>query len=470
MGRVLPKNVYARGDGKGEKLYFQFEFEGRVYKEKTDFKRSDLETDSGRIKIKNALKQFKQRKQNETSEDRRAERKEERQRQREVVNEPFYKVAERYLNAIKHGDRKLGIAKVKSDSTRKGYASSLANFWSYLHDINIREIDEDDLTYIFELRADLENANSWSNHFTPLKGVFKYAMKARMIIQDPSAVLSSAGYEITEPDPYSLEEKNALLDYLSRTQFGNFFRLAFGTGMRTGELLAISWDDFNGSSLYIHNSMVKDKETNDTKTHKPRFTHLGEDEIAMLKNMVRPIGGGRIFKYKKEPKQYVNEPWTRTDYRPFVEARAFATSLNLKSEAQWREFVASGEKPDDIPYSAREVYRNHGWISFEDFLGYGDRELTNGKKPMEYWKAAHEATGVRRRMGPYPWRHTYISEMLSSGVPQNLVAEQVGDRPSTIQDYYYKYIPRDNDEAVIKAARRAIEVEKPTKSLPKRDF
>ena len=139
MGRVLPKNVYARGDGKGEKLYFQFEFEGRVYKEKTDFKRSDLETDSGRIKIKNALKQFKQRKQNETSEDRRAERKEERQRQREVVNEPFYKVAERYLNAIKHGDRKLGIAKVKSDSTRKSYASSLANFWSYLHDINISD-------------------------------------------------------------------------------------------------------------------------------------------------------------------------------------------------------------------------------------------------------------------------------------------------------------------------------------------
>src|SRR5262249_5407091 len=36
-------------------------------------------------------------------------------------------------------------------------------------------------------------------------------------------------------------------------------------------------------------------------------------------------------------------------FRSFAEARHFVHGLGLKSEAEWRKYCKSGEKPDDIP-------------------------------------------------------------------------------------------------------------------------
>ncbi|MFN4914393.1 MAG: DEAD/DEAH box helicase family protein [Sphingomonadales bacterium] len=56
-------------------------------------------------------------------------------------------------------------------------------------------------------------------------------------------------------------------------------------------------------------------------------------------------------------------------YRPFKEARLFASSLQLKSSSEWRKFCKSGMKPEDIPANPNQVYKNYGWISMGDFLG-----------------------------------------------------------------------------------------------------
>jgi hypothetical protein len=47
-------------------------------------------------------------------------------------------------------------------------------------------------------------------------------------------------------------------------------------------------------------------------------------------------------------------------YRSYEEARAFVRTLGLKSEAEWREYAKSGQKPDDIPASPESVY-GHKW-------------------------------------------------------------------------------------------------------------
>jgi superfamily II DNA or RNA helicase len=65
---------------------------------------------------------------------------------------------------------------------------------------------------------------------------------------------------------------------------------------------------------------------------------------------------------------------SRRIWRPFPEARAWAHQLKFRSSADWyrfrnREFPDIGFLPEDIPYSPEVSYKGKGWISWDDFLG-----------------------------------------------------------------------------------------------------
>lgn len=55
-------------------------------------------------------------------------------------------------------------------------------------------------------------------------------------------------------------------------------------------------------------------------------------------------------------------------YRSFKKARAFVRGLGLKSAAQWRDYIKSDMKPDDIPVAPHHVYANDGWAGWSDWL------------------------------------------------------------------------------------------------------
>jgi hypothetical protein len=50
---------------------------------------------------------------------------------------------------------------------------------------------------------------------------------------------------------------------------------------------------------------------------------------------------------------------SRNRWRSFESARAFVWALNLKNLEEWREYCSSGEKPDDIPSSPNRVYKEY---------------------------------------------------------------------------------------------------------------
>jgi hypothetical protein len=61
-------------------------------------------------------------------------------------------------------------------------------------------------------------------------------------------------------------------------------------------------------------------------------------------------------------------------YRPFIDARAFARSLKLKSYKEWRAFCTGklpqkGRLPEDIPAAPDNTYVDKGWLGYEDWLG-----------------------------------------------------------------------------------------------------
>ncbi|MFM2259604.1 MAG: hypothetical protein RLZZ424_1590, partial [Bacteroidota bacterium] len=59
----------------------------------------------------------------------------------------------------------------------------------------------------------------------------------------------------------------------------------------------------------------------------------------------------------------------KNSYLTFTKAREFAGKLNLKGKEDWFLYCKNGEKPTNIPAAASSVYKNKGWISWQDFLG-----------------------------------------------------------------------------------------------------
>jgi hypothetical protein len=56
---------------------------------------------------------------------------------------------------------------------------------------------------------------------------------------------------------------------------------------------------------------------------------------------------------------------------PFAVARAYVRKLKLKNRPEWREWSKSGQRPSTIPSDPERTYRDDGWISMPDWLGYG---------------------------------------------------------------------------------------------------
>jgi len=56
-------------------------------------------------------------------------------------------------------------------------------------------------------------------------------------------------------------------------------------------------------------------------------------------------------------------------FRKFKKARAFVHTLGLESDYEWRSYAASGNKPNDIPYSPDKTYGTEGWKGMGDWLG-----------------------------------------------------------------------------------------------------
>ena len=112
-----------------------------------------------------------------------------------------------------------------------------------------------------------------------------------------------------------------------------------------------------------------------------------------------------------------NEGYMPDNWRDFQEAQEFARSLGLDSVKEWREFVKSGKKPSDIPSKPDQFYKNKGWKSYSDFLGFNE-----GHVPGD-WGDFQEAREFARSLGldsVKEWREwSYESGERPPDIPSN---------------------------------------------------
>jgi len=81
------------------------------------------------------------------------------------------------------------------------------------------------------------------------------------------------------------------------------------------------------------------------------------------------------------------------------------------------------------------------------FTAQHGRPLQSGYHANKVFRAAHEASGIRHRTGPYPWRHTFASLALMAGVRPALIAEMLGHSVQMLLTTYARWMPSDDDRA-----------------------
>jgi superfamily II DNA or RNA helicase len=86
-------------------------------------------------------------------------------------------------------------------------------------------------------------------------------------------------------------------------------------------------------------------------------------------------------------------PFQNRTYRSFEEARAFVQSLKLKDFAEWIAWTKSGNKPDDIPATPSNIYKEQGWKGIGDWLG------TNTPAKNRIFRSFEEARAFVHKLG-----------------------------------------------------------------------
>lgn len=71
----------------------------------------------------------------------------------------------------------------------------------------------------------------------------------------------------------------------------------------------------------------------------------------------------------RNPEQGPDNP-RRGKFLPFSEARTFARSLGLRSEADWHRWAKTEDRPKDVPADPPKAYASE-WQGWSDWLGTG---------------------------------------------------------------------------------------------------
>ena len=95
-----------------------------------------------------------------------------------------------------------------------------------------------------------------------------------------------------------------------------------------------------------------------------------------------------------------------TRMMPFLEARAIVRKLKLGSYKQWYVWSKSGQRPFNIPGNPLGAYKDDGFISMPDFLGYVGRPLPGNMLPFEAARAIVRKEKLRSKKEWHAWRKT----------------------------------------------------------------
>jgi hypothetical protein len=105
-------------------------------------------------------------------------------------------------------------------------------------------------------------------------------------------------------------------------------------------------------------------------------------------------------------------------YLPYEEAKAFVNNLGLSDSRAWSEYCTSGLKPDNIPSSPSDIYKDKGYVNLGEWLGNGNvrpEEMYTFYASIEEAKEYAKTLNLRNRE---QWRKYNKKNTIPSNIPK----------------------------------------------------
>jgi len=221
----------------------------------------------------------------------------------------------------------------------------------------------------------------------------KQAVKNRLIPFNPTEAVTPPKMKRQEIRVLTPAEQDRLIDAVKGHRLEALFNLALATGMRKGELLALTWDcvDFENRSISISKSAnrVRDQET--------------------MKTVIE-VGG----------------PKSKTSFRNIVMLPAVVPILEKHQMLQEREKKAAGS-----------AYNKEGLVFCSTIGGYIEPRRIN--TTLE--KVLNQA-GIGH-INFHALRHTFATRALENGIPAKVVQEMLGHADVALTLNRYTHLLKD---------------------------
>ncbi len=234
--------------------------------------------------------------------------------------------------------------------------------------------------------ADLKIGNKRINNvLIPLRGICADAFTDGLIERDPMTRIRNLSHRPKEPDPFTLDEVQAILD-VAEGQVRHLFQFAFFTGLRTSELIAIEWSDVNQDQniAHIRRAVVLGQ------VKRPK-TVSGERDILLLPPALDALKAQQPFTRFKGNRIFYN-PKTQTPWASDEPIRLqFWKPLLKRAGVRYRQ-----------PYNTRHTYasmmltagENPMWVAHQ--MGHSDWGMI--RKVYGRWIPDNDRTGGQKLM------------------------------------------------------------------------
>ncbi len=192
----------------------------------------------------------------------------------------------------------------------------------------LRKITDTDIENLIKsLKVQLSNKRI-NNILVPLKTLLKKAKRKKIIIANPFDDVDTLRVEKTEIKPLSMEEVRLFLEKVD-SHFKAYFEVAFFSGIRPSEQIALKWDniDFTRAKINVVDARVMGEESAPKTVESRRSINMlqpvkealqRQAEITFLKSsyVFSSKGGGFDVQFQQHQRRYERQRCARLRRRP----------------------------------------------------------------------------------------------------------------------------------------------------------